>query len=48
MFFVLSEADCRKACLALASQTGWPLSELQEMDCEELLAWLEAWKALNK
>lgn len=32
----------RRACLALASHTGWAQKELLEMECEELLAWLEA------
>jgi hypothetical protein len=32
----------------LASHTGWPLSELMEMDGRELLDWLEAVKQAEK
>jgi hypothetical protein len=35
------------ACVALASVTGWQLSELMELDSNELLAWLEACKKIS-
>jgi hypothetical protein len=38
---VLSPKDARRAVVALASHTGWGLSELLELDGEELVGWLE-------
>jgi hypothetical protein len=28
-----------RGCLALASHTGWPLSELEKLTIEELVEW---------
>lgn len=40
--FVLSPATARRACVAIAMQTGWGLRELMDLDGEALIAWLEA------
>jgi hypothetical protein len=31
----------------LASHTGWGLAELMELECVELIAWLDAWQAME-
>jgi hypothetical protein len=41
MFFILSPKDARRAVVALASHTSWALSELLELDGNELAAWID-------
>ena len=38
---MLSPKDARRAVVALASHTGWALSELLDLDGDDLMAWLE-------
>ncbi|QSH42612.1 GpE family phage tail protein [Lentisphaerota bacterium] len=39
---MLTPDQTRRACIALASHTGWPLRELEAMPLDELIAWLNA------
>ena len=36
------EKTIREACIALASHTGWSLSEMKEMDSEEFIDWIDS------
>jgi len=38
----MTAASARRACLVLASYTGWGLRELEDLDIEELDAWMRA------
>lgn len=38
----MTGASIRRACLVLASHTGWGLEELLDLELDELLAWQEA------
>ncbi len=38
----MSPRQAREGCIALASHTGWQLSELLSMTGEDFVQWLEA------
>lgn len=38
----MNAASARHACLVLASHTGWGRRELEDLELEDLTAWMEA------
>lgn len=41
----MNAASARHACLVLASYTGWGRRELEDLELEDLIAWMEALEA---